>query len=218
MYYFQKRNITGRSPYSRKSHVPLKLPLDCLSKSIDQFLLWLVGSGIISVDKLQNTLYEAYAAIRDKFPSTEARYRSSFHTKNISNCWVKINVKKKGHSTRLGEDNHLVIGYVLICEKFYLFSLCTAAPSHQEKSGERDVCVLPLIIVFRGHVNFSRISGKWYDWLILSDYYIMQIAHFNWLTFSQGFISGAQRVLLQSLPSCAQQMDLWIELYFMRSL
>ena len=29
-------------------------------------------------------------------------------------------IKKKGHSIRLGDDNHLVIGYVFICEKFYL--------------------------------------------------------------------------------------------------
>ena len=32
-------------------------------------------------------------------------------------------------------------------------------PLPSGKIGERDVCVLPLIIVFRGHVIFSRICG-----------------------------------------------------------
>ena len=56
---------------------------------------------------------------------------------------------------------------------------CVQPPPPLGKIGERDVCVLPLIIVFRGHVIFSRICGKWYDWLILSGHYIS--------TFSRGF-------------------------------
>ena len=37
---------------------------------------------------------------------------------------------------------------------------CVQPPPPLGKIGERDVCVLPLIIVFRGHVIFSRICGK----------------------------------------------------------
>ena len=42
--------------------------------------------------------------------------------------------------------------------------LCTAAPP--SKKSERSVCDWPLIIVFKDHVTFSGMCGKWFDWLL----------------------------------------------------
>ena len=91
-------------------------------------------------------------------------------------------------------------------------SLCTAAPPLKRKS-ERSVCDLPLIIVFKDHVTFSGMCGKWFDWLFPIHHYITEIARFDWLSFSRA---------LQSEPS-VQNLSLsfatiiWCEILMMSS-
>ena len=89
---------------------------------------------------------------------------------------------------------------------------CVQTPLPSKKS-ERSVCDLPLIIVFKDHVTFSGMCGKWFDWLFPIHHYITEIARFDWLLFSRA---------LQSEPS-VQNLSLsfatiiWCEILTMSS-
>ena len=90
---------------------------------------------------------------------------------------------------------------------------CVQPPLPSKKKSERSVCDLPLIIVFKDHVTFSGMCGKWFDWLFPIHHYITEIARFDWLSFSRA---------LQSEPS-VQNLSLsfatiiWCEILTMSS-
>ena len=85
-----------------------------------------MGSGIVSVDKaeLPNKLYiECMKHIQQLNINFLTLKHAMEHLSQQNTSIVGENqrlIKKKGHSIRLGDNNHLVIGYIFICEKFYL--------------------------------------------------------------------------------------------------
>ena len=148
-----------------------------------------ISPGLLKSISKKTRLYKKF--IRSPSLSNEQIYKTY---KNKLNHLIRL-AKRKYYDTRFESAKHdLRTTWKLLNEvvnkrksRAPFPSLCTAAPFPQ-KNRKRDVCDLPLIIVFKDHVTFSGMCGKWFDWLFPLHDYITKIARFDWLSFSR--VSG----------------------------
>ena len=89
-------------------------------------------------------------------------------------CYIMgdFNLNLLNHCDHLATGEFMDGLYSLACVQ-------TAPPLKKKKNRSGTVCDLPLIIVFKDHVAFSGMCGKWFDWLLHVDLYIIKTTSFD---------------------------------------